>query len=87
MCVQLGNVVANFMYVSSDKPKYHKGNTKLVAINLVALVLFVLTKIYYVLRNKQRDRMWNALSEEQKADYVKNTRLQGSRRLDFRFAH
>jgi hypothetical protein len=30
---------------------------------------------------------WNALTPEQQADYITNTKLQGGRRLDFRFAH
>ncbi|KAK3485250.1 major facilitator superfamily domain-containing protein [Neurospora hispaniola] len=87
MSVQLGNVVANFIYLDYDKPYYHDGNTKLVVINLLAIGVFLFTKAYYVWRNKQKDKVWNGLTEEQKAEYIKTTKVQGSRRLDFRFAH
>ena len=85
--VQLGNIVANFIYRDDDKPYYRRGNMDLFAINVLAIMLFLLTKVYYVWRNRQKEKAWNALSKEEQDEYVKNTRLQGSRRLDFRFAH
>ncbi|KAJ4367210.1 hypothetical protein N0V85_009188, partial [Neurospora sp. IMI 360204] len=87
MSVQTGNVMANFIYLDYDKPYYHDGNAKLVVINFIAIGVFLFTKAYYVWRNKQKDKVWNALTEEQKAEYIKTTKVQGSRRLDFRFAH
>lgn len=87
MCVQLGNVIANFIYLEDDKPKYRRGNSVLIGINVLVMLCFVLTKVYYIWRNKQRDRVWGAMTEEERSDYIRNTKLQGSRRLDFRFAH
>ncbi|ESZ89565.1 allantoate permease [Sclerotinia borealis F-4128] len=87
MTVQLGNICANFIYRTDDKPLYHRGNTQLIIINIAAVAVFLLTKVYYVMRNKQRDKVWNALSPEQQQDYRKNNKLTGSQRLDFRFAH
>ncbi|KAI1768467.1 allantoate permease [Hypoxylon sp. FL1150] len=87
MSVQAGNVYASYIYRDDDKPRYRRGNTTLLVINLVAILVFLLTKLYYVWRNKQKDRVWNALTEEQQNEYRKTTKLQGSRRLDFRFAH
>ncbi|KAI0593862.1 major facilitator superfamily domain-containing protein [Biscogniauxia sp. FL1348] len=87
MSVQMGNVIANFIYLDDDKPLYRRGNSVLFAINILALFLFVFAKLYYVWRNKQRDRVWNAMSEQEQADYIANTKIVGSRRLDFRFAH
>ncbi|KKY31370.1 putative allantoate permease [Diaporthe ampelina] len=87
MSVQLGNIIANFIYRDDDKPYYRRGNRNLFIINLLAIVLFLFTKAYYIWRNKQKDRIWNALSKEEQEHYIKNTRLQGSRRLDFRFSH
>jgi len=51
------------------------------------IVLYLLTKAYYVLRNQQRDRRWNALSEAQQLDYLSISTDAGNKRLDFRFAH
>jgi hypothetical protein len=87
MSVQLGGVIANFHYQDYDKPLYRDGNSKLVAINLLSIALFLFTKAYYVWRNKQKERAWKALTEEERVDYLRTTKLQGSRRLDFRFAH
>jgi predicted MFS family arabinose efflux permease len=87
MTVQLGNICANFIYRTDDKPLYHRGNQNLIIVNILSIALFLGTKVYYVWRNKQRDRIWNAMTAEQQSDYKRNTKLSGSRRLDFRFAH
>ncbi|KAI1734603.1 major facilitator superfamily domain-containing protein [Xylaria scruposa] len=87
MAVQAGNVIGNFIYLDDDKPLYKRGNSALFAINILAIVVFLFTKVYYVWRNKQRDRVWNAMTEEEQNTYIRNTTETGSRRLDFRFAH
>lgn len=87
MSVQLGNVMANFIYMDDDAPVYRRGNGVLVGINVLCIVLFLLAKVYYIVRNKQKEKVWNALTDEQQKDYIRTTKLQGSRRLDFKFAH
>lgn len=87
MSVQLGSICASYVYRDDDKPQYRRGNRDLVIVNFLAIALFLLTKAYYVWRNGQRDRAWDALTREQQLDYIRNTKLVGSRRLDFRFAH
>jgi hypothetical protein len=44
-------------------------------------------KLYYIQRNKSRDRIWNAMSAEEKVSYIATTKDEGAKRLDFRFAH
>lgn len=87
MSVQAGDVAAYFIYREDDKPKYRRGNTSLIAINVLAIFLFLAAKAYYVFQNRRRDRIWNAMSEDERNDYIKNTEHQGSSRLNFRFAH
>ncbi|KAI0537442.1 major facilitator superfamily domain-containing protein [Xylaria digitata] len=87
MAVQAGNVVGNFIYLDDDKPLYKRGNSVLFAINLFGISIFFATKIYYVWRNKQRERIWNAMTEEERHNYIATTTIVGSKRLDFRFAH
>lgn len=87
MSVQLGDIAAFFIYREDDKPKYRRGNTNLLIINLVVILVFVATKIYYVYVNGRRDREWKQMTEEERTSYVRDTKLQGSKRLDFRFAH
>lgn len=60
---------------------------QIVAINCLAIALYVLARVYYILRNKQREMKWKVMSQEQRNDYIQNTTDQGNKRLDFRFAH
>lgn len=87
MLVQLGGVCASQIYQPGDKPYYRKGNERLFAISLATFVLIVGTKIYYIARNNYKSKIWDKLSEEEKVDYIHNTKDEGTRRLDFRFAH
>jgi hypothetical protein len=86
MCVQAGTIISSNIYRADDKPLYHRGNETLVGIDVLAIVLFVGAKVYYVWRNKQKEAKWSAMSEEEKSEYVANTKDEGNKRLDFRFA-
>ncbi|KAK6460830.1 major facilitator superfamily domain-containing protein [Scheffersomyces coipomensis] len=87
MFCQLGNVAAANIYRTDDLPLYHRGNMQLVFIGAALIPLLILTKIYYVWRNNKRDKLWNALSPEEREDYITNTNDEGNKRLDFRFDH
>ncbi|KEQ68636.1 putative pantothenate transporter [Aureobasidium namibiae CBS 147.97] len=87
MSVQAGGVIGSNIYRQDDKPLYHRGNMQLVAVNCLAIALYALAKAYYVFRNKQREKKWGAMTQEQRDDYIQNTTDQGNKRLDFRFAH
>ncbi|RMZ90926.1 hypothetical protein DV736_g1837, partial [Chaetothyriales sp. CBS 134916] len=69
-----------------DRPRYRRGNRALLAINIMNVGLYALAKVYYTLRNRYRDRKWNSMTEEQRAEYLATTTDQGNKRLDFRFA-
>ncbi|RAL12906.1 uncharacterized protein BO97DRAFT_450916 [Aspergillus homomorphus CBS 101889] len=86
MFVQVGGIIGNNIYRADDKPKYRRGNSVLLGIDVLAIILFLLTKVYYVLRNKHRDKVWNAMTKEQRQHYINTTTETGSKRLDFRFA-
>lgn len=51
------------------------------------IVLYLLTKAYYVFRNKQKARQWDAMSEDERMIYLATTKHKGHQRLDFRFEH
>lgn len=87
MTVQIGSIGAANIYREDDKPKYHRGNTQLFILSVVVIPLLLLVKGYYVFRNKQRDRVWNAMSAEEQEDYIRTTTDEGNKRLDFRFDH
>ncbi|CAK7219828.1 hypothetical protein SCUCBS95973_003953 [Sporothrix curviconia] len=85
--VQMGGIISAYIYRADDAPYYHRGNKYLIIINFLSIAVFLSTKAYYIFRNKQREKQWNALSHEEQIKYKRETTLQGSRRLDFRFAH
>ncbi|KAK9360832.1 major facilitator superfamily domain-containing protein [Lipomyces starkeyi] len=87
MACQLGGIVANYIYRSDDAPLYKRGNKDLIAICGINIVVYLGVKVYYVLRNRIRDRKWNSLSHEEKEHYLATTTDRGNKRLDFRFAH
>ncbi|OKL63121.1 hypothetical protein UA08_01253 [Talaromyces atroroseus] len=56
--VEAGYVYSNNVYREDDKPLYHRGNRNLIAINVLTIIVFLLIKVYYVHRNRHRDRVW-----------------------------
>ncbi|KAK6884880.1 putative transporter [Candida tropicalis] len=87
MSVQLGNIIAQNIYRQDDLPLYRRGNTQLFILELATIPVILLAKAYYVFKNRRRDKIWNAMTEEEKEDYRNNTKDEGTRRKDFRFAH
>lgn len=87
MSVQLGGICGTFVYRDDDKPYYRRGNRTLIAINVLGILLFLFAKAYYVWKNKQRDKKWNAMTKEEQNDYIATSKDRGSKRLDFRFLH
>ncbi|KAI1760537.1 MFS general substrate transporter [Hypoxylon sp. FL1150] len=87
MFCQAGGIIASNIYRADDAPLYRRGNQQLLAILCMNIALYCLTKLYYVLRNRHRDRKWNAMTAEEKLTYLSTTTDEGSKRLDFRFEH
>jgi len=87
MMCQASGVIASNVYRSDDAPRYRRGNGQLVAVVSMNIVIYLATKAYYVWRNKSRDKKWNAMTLEQKQEYLNTTTDKGNKRLDFRFAH
>ena len=87
MCYQVGLIIATQIYQESDKPYYRKGNSAILGLCCLNILLAILTKIYYIRRNKYKDSKWNAMTKEEQEDYKANTTDKGSKRLDFKFVH
>ncbi|OTB00801.1 hypothetical protein M426DRAFT_267186 [Hypoxylon sp. CI-4A] len=87
MFCQAGGIIASNIYRADDAPLYRRGNKQLLAVLVMNIVLYCLTKVYYVSRNKQRDRKWDAMTTEEKLNYLSTTKDEGNKRLDFRFKH
>ncbi|KAL4775293.1 major facilitator superfamily domain-containing protein [Aspergillus nidulans var. acristatus] len=87
MICQASSIISSNIYREDDKPYYRRGNKVLLALVAWNVVMTVFIKCYYIWRNKSRDRIWNAMSSEEKDNYLRTTKDEGNKRLDFRFAH
>ncbi|KAI1483721.1 MFS general substrate transporter [Daldinia eschscholtzii] len=87
MFCQAGGIIASNIYRADDAPLYRRGNRQLIGILAGNIGIYGLTKVYYVLRNRYRDKKWNAMTAEEKLEYLSTTTDEGNKRLDFRFAH
>ena len=87
MTVQSGNIIGANIYREDDQPLYRRGNKILLGICCFNVVLFYLTKGFYIWRNQVRDRQWDQMTKEQQENYSLTTTDEGMKRLDFRFVH
>lgn len=87
MFVQASQLIASNIYQPEDKPYYHRGNRVLLGIIAANIVLFGLAKLWYIYRNRSRARIWDSWTNEEKDEYIRTTKDQGNKRLDFRFLH
>ncbi|KAF5860548.1 hypothetical protein ETB97_001391 [Aspergillus alliaceus] len=84
ICVQISGIIASNVYQDWDAPRYVLGNRVLLALVCTNMAVYAATKGYYILRNRQRDRKWLAMTEEQRIEYIATTKDTGNKRLDFR---
>ncbi|KAF8956288.1 allantoate permease [Flammula alnicola] len=88
MFVQASSIVSSQIYRKDDAPMYRRGNSYLLGICLFnVVILYPGTKAYYLWRNRSKAKIWDAMTSEQKSEYLATTKDVGNRRLDFRFAH
>lgn len=71
----LGGIVASFVYLPKDAPKYHKGLSILIGLNAMAIILAGIMTTYYRRENARRDREFKApelyTAEEKAAERTK----------------
>lgn len=61
------------------------GVTTLLEISLLSMTLILLSNYWYQWKNHQKEKVWNSMVPEEKANYLQKTRDKGNKRLDFRF--
>ncbi|KAJ5528374.1 hypothetical protein N7513_012533 [Penicillium frequentans] len=86
MSVQISAIASANVYQTDDKPYYKRGNKILIALAVISLFLFVGSKFYYDWCNKRNAEKWNAMTREQREDYLRETPIMNNKRLDFRFS-
>lgn len=83
----LSHTNSSQIYRDDDKPYYRRGNKVLLGIVAWNVVMTIFIKVYYIRRNRSRALIWDAMSSEERDQYLKTTKDEGNKRLDFRFAH
>lgn len=85
--LQTGGIISANIYREDDEPHYKRGNVILIGIGFGALAACILTRYYYIFRNKQKVQKWNALTVEQQEDYIISSTDDTNKRLDFKFVY
>jgi hypothetical protein len=49
--------------------------------------LYTAVNFFYKWVNARRDKIWNSWTPEERENYLKTTKDEGSKRMDFRFAY
>lgn len=87
MSIQLSSIIGSNVYQASDAPRYYTANKALLGLVVFNMVIvYPGTWLYYTTINKKRDKVWDAMTSEQKSEYLRTTKDEGNKRLDFRFA-
>ncbi|KAL4971465.1 major facilitator superfamily domain-containing protein [Aspergillus desertorum] len=76
--IQLSGIASSNIYREDDKPYYHRGNEQLIAINIATIAAYVLAKVYYKQRNRWKRARWEAMTEQEKVEYLATTQDQGN---------
>jgi hypothetical protein len=88
--VQLGSLAGSQIYRKWDGPYYKTGNTVCISILAVGLAAFMGQRTWLMYLNKQKARVWDAMTPQEKMEYqtdVAARERDGNKRLDFRFAY
>ncbi|KAK2674505.1 Major facilitator superfamily [Fusarium oxysporum f. sp. vasinfectum] len=83
MSVQSAGIIASNVYRKDDAPRYREGNKNLLAIIALNITLYLLTRTYYIWRNKSRDKIWDAMDDEQKKHYLDTTKDEDLNKKNF----
>ncbi|KAJ5729608.1 uncharacterized protein N7483_004116 [Penicillium malachiteum] len=86
MSVQLGAISGANVYQASDAPYYKHGNKVLIALAVVSFFLFISAKFYYDWLNRRNAAKWEAMTSEQREQYLSENPILTNKRLDFRFS-
>ncbi|KAF2177615.1 major facilitator superfamily transporter [Zopfia rhizophila CBS 207.26] len=87
MFVQASSAISSNIYRKDDAPNYTRSNETLLGIAPGNFGVYFLAKTYYIWRNKQRGKIWNVMTEQDKLEYLETTTDEGNKRLGFMFAY
>lgn len=84
---QAAGIAGSNIYRSDDSPLYHRGNTNLIIISFIGVLVAIVSRQYYIFRNNQKTKQWNELTAQEQQGYINSTSDHSTKRLDFRFSY
>lgn len=87
MFSQTAGIISSNIYREDDKPLYHRGNEQLIGIAFGAIGACIFAKYYYIWRNRQNKKKWDALTVEEQEKYLATTKDEGNKRINFKFIY
>lgn len=84
---QAAGIASANIYRADDAPLYHRGNESLIGCAFGACVACVAARFYYIWRNNQNSKKWNALSVEEQENYLLTTSDEGNKKINFQFVY
>ena len=88
--MQVGSLISSQIYRAYDGPYYKQGNTVLIAICGLSLVVFLAQRWHLIRLNKAKSVVWDAMSAEEKIVYQNDSvarEKDGNKRVDFLFKY
>ena len=85
--LQISAIVSANIYRKDDAPAYKRGNVDLIGISFGALGACVISRMYFVLRNKFKENKWKELTIEERKEYIDDCPDVANKTLDFRFQY
>jgi hypothetical protein len=87
MSIQLSSIIGSNVYQPSDAPRYYTANKAMLAVVVFNMVVvYPGTWFFFGRVNSNREKVWGAMSSDEKSEYLRTTKDEGNKRLDFRFA-
>lgn len=87
MFSQAAGIVASNIYRADDKPLYHRGNETLIGIACGSIASCVIARYYFIWRNKVNAKKWSALTIEEQENYLRTTKHEGNKKINFKFTY
>lgn len=85
--LQFGAIVSANIYRQDYAPTYKRGNVDLIGISFGAIAACVLSRAYYIYRNRHKEKKWKRLTANQKRGYITNCPDFANKCLDFYFVY
>ena len=87
MFIDAGYMISSCIYHTKYLPTLKKGSLNLFIIMIITTVVLILTKVYYVARNRMKVNKWSNFTEEEQNSYLVTHGWKGNKTAFYNLAH